>query len=315
MIRLAAAAALLLLALGAPIGAHAQEGDPLLSGTLKTIQDRGTILVGFREGAVPFSFLNGGGQPVGFSVDICRGIAQDVASRLNRDYVEPDAPAWRTGIRPVFVPVAADARLPKIVSGEIDLECGSTTATAERQKTVGFSPVFFLAGTKLMVPVASGGGQTTASYRDLAGRKIAVSSGTTTSTVLERLAGSTSPAIELVKTGGIDAAFDLLAAGKADAFASDDVLLYGFAASKPDGRRFRIVGDYLSFEPYAIILRRDDPGFADLVRQSFGRMARENILNASYKRWFGDRLPNGETLALPQSPQLTEIYRALGQPD
>jgi len=125
--------------------------DALLTGTLKTINDRGTILIGVREASIPFSFLNKGRQPIGFSVDLCHGIATDVAAALNVDLLEPDAPAWQKGVRIIYVPVASDQRLQKVISGAVDLECGSTTATEARAKTVAFSPVFFLAGTKLMV--------------------------------------------------------------------------------------------------------------------------------------------------------------------
>ena len=118
-----------------------------------------------------------------------------------------------------------------------------------------------------------------------------------------------------MEANGLDAAYGMLAAGTVDAFASDDILLYGFIATRPDGGRFGIVGDYLSYEPYAITLRKDDPAFAELVRYSFGRMASEGTLNRLYKRWFLDRLPNGETLNLPMSPHLAEMYGALGQTD
>ena len=86
-------------------------------------------------------------------------------------------------------------------------------------------------------------------------------------------------------------------------------------ATRPDGKRFGIIGDYLSYEPYAIGLRRDDPAFADLVRDSFARMASEGTLNRLYAEWLVDKLPNGETLNVPMSPALAEMYRALGQPD
>jgi ABC-type amino acid transport substrate-binding protein len=291
-------------------GARAEEGEPL-TGTLKTINDRGTILIGYRDSALPFSFLNKAGQPIGFSLDLCHGIAEDVARTLNRDLLEPDAPAWQKGVRIVFVPVAAAERLPKVISGAIDLECGSTTANAERAKTVAFSPVFFLAGTKLMVPLDA----KVSSYRDLAGHTIVVGTGTTNAEAMRRLAGRVSPPLTVAEASGLDAAYAMLEAGKADAFASDDILLYGFIATRPDGRRFAIVGDYLSFEPYAITLRRDDAAFADLVRSSFGRMAGEGTLSRLYTRWLVDRLPTGETLNLPMSPQLAEMYRALGQPD
>jgi glutamate/aspartate transport system substrate-binding protein len=294
-------------------GAVAQDGD-VLTGTLKTIEDRGTILLGYRDNALPFAFVNKAGQPVGFSLDLCHGIAEDVARSLNRDLLEPGAPAWQSGVRVVYVLVAAAERLPKIVSGALDLECGSTTANADRARTVAFSPVFFLAGTKLLVPLTNPDA-VVSSYRDLAGRTVVVSAGTTNADVMRRLADRVSPPIVVNEQPGLDAAFATLVAGKADAFASDDILLSGFVATRPEGRRFRIVGDYLSYEPYAIAFRRDDAAFANLVRSSFERMAREGTLSRLYTRWLIDRLPSGESLNLPMSPHLAEIYRALGQPD
>jgi ABC-type amino acid transport substrate-binding protein len=293
-------------------GARAEEG--VLSGTLKTVGDRGTILVGYRESAPPFSFLNPGKQPVGFSLDLCHGIAEDVARALHRDLVEAEAPAWQSGVRIVYVPVAADERLPKLISGAIDLECGSTTANAERAKSVAFSPVFFLAGTKLLVKLVDGR-PGISSYRALAGRSVVVGSGTTNAAAVKRLAPSVSPPIAVTEVASLDAAYDMLAAGKVDAFASDDILLAGFVATRPDGKGFGIVGDYLSYEPYAIGLRRDDADFAELVRESFARMAAEGTLTRLYSRWLMDRLPNGERLNVPISPALAEIYRAMGQPD
>jgi glutamate/aspartate transport system substrate-binding protein len=314
MRRMAAAAALVLAAALVCNGVRAEEGE-LQTGTLKTIRDRGTILIGYRDSALPFSFLNRAGQPVGFSLDLCHGIAEDVARTLNRDLLEPDAPAWQTGVRIVYVPVTADARLPKVISGALDLECGSTTANAERARTVAFSPVFFLAGTKLMVPLADTGGIKVQSYRDLAGRTVVVGAGTTNAEVMRSLSGSVSPPIAVMEANGLDTAYGMLAAGTVDAFASDDILLYGYIATRPDGGHFGIVGDYLSFEPYAITLRKDDPAFGEIVRYSFGRMASEGTLNRLYARWFLDRLPNGESLNLPMSPHLAEMYGALGQAD
>jgi glutamate/aspartate transport system substrate-binding protein len=153
------------------------------------------------------------------------------------------------------------------------------------------------------------------SYRDLAGRTVAVSAGTTNASVMQHVAGKVTPAIEVTEVPSLNAAYDLLVVGKAAAFASDDILLAGFIATRPDGQRFGIVGDYLSFEPYAIAFRRDDPQFKELVKQSFARMASEGTLGRLYNRWLVDRLPTGETLNVPMSPYLSEMYRALGQPD
>lgn len=295
------------LAVGLAGAARAEDGAPL-TGTLKAVADRGTLLLGVRTDAPPFSFRNPGGQAVGFSVDICRGIAADVAAALNRDLVEADAPAWQTGVRIVYVPVAADARVPMVASGAVDLECGSTTATEARARLVAFSPVFFLAGTKLLAPA----GSAVASPGDLAGKTVVVGAGTTNAEVMRRLAAQGGPAFTVAEEPTLDAAYARLAAGRADAFASDDILLAGLVATRPDGGRFRIVGDFLSFEPYAVMLRRDDPAFSDLVRGSFGRMARDGVLTASYGRWLTGRLPNGESLNLPMSAYLAQMYSALG---
>ncbi len=305
------ALASLLCALLGACPALAEDG-PLLTGTLAKIHDRGTILVGRRENTVPFSFANRAGQPVGFSIDLCHGIAADVAAALQRDLVEADAPNWQSGIRIVYVPVAADARLPLMTSGAIDLECGSTTANEERARTVAFSPVFFLAGTKLLVPA----GSAVSSYHDLAGKTVAVGAGTTNLPVIQRLAATTQPAFKVAEFPSVDAGFAALASGQADALASDDILLAGEVLAHSTAETFTIVGDYLSFEPYAIMLRRDDPDFAAVVRQSFARMAELGTLRTLYNRWFTEKLPGGgPSLNLPMSAHLAEMYRALGQPD
>jgi ABC-type amino acid transport substrate-binding protein len=301
--------AVLLLA-GAPVRAQEQR-EAVLTGTLKTINDRGTILIGVRDASLPFSFLNQARQAVGLSVDLCHGIATDVAATLNVDLLEPDAPAWQKGVRVIYVPVASDERLAKVISGAVDLECGSTTATETRAKSVAFSPVFFLAGTKLLVREDSH----IASYRDLGGKTVVASAGTTNGEVMRRLAARGSPVFEVIDAPDLPAAFDTLAAGRAAAFASDDILLSGMIATRPDGKQYSVVGDYLSFEPYAIMYRRDDADFADLVKRSFARMAAEGTLHALYNRWLTKRLPNGENLNLPISPQLAEMYRVLGEPD
>lgn len=301
-------AAAIMAALLAAAPARAQDG--LLSGTLKTVKDRGTLLLGVRDSAVPFAFANPGGQSVGFSVDLCLGIAADVARLLNMDILPDDAPIWQRGLRIRYIKVVPDARIRMVTSGEIDLECGSTTATEERARSVAFSPVFFLAGTKLMVAADSG----IASVRDLAGKTVVASAGTTNAEVMLGLSRRT-PAFTLTQAPDLPAAYGMLAANRAAAFASDDILLAGMLATRPDGARFRVVGDYLSYEPYALIIRKDDGAMAGLVANSFQRMAREGYLKAAYNRWFTGKLPNGQNLNLPMSTHLAEMYRALGEPD
>src|SRR5262249_46325933 len=146
-----------------------------------------------------------------------------------------------------------------------------------------------------------------ASWRDLGGKTVAASAGTTNFDVMKRLAARAAPAFEVIGAPDLPAAYDMLAAGKAAAFASDDILLSGMIATRSDGKQFRLVGEYLSFEPYAIAFRRDDPDFADLVKRSFERMAADGKLHALYNRWLTKQLPTGENLNLPISPQLAEM--------
>lgn len=291
--------------------AAAQTGPERLTGTLLAIESRGTIRIGVRDGSVPFSYRDRDGRPIGFSVDLCREIARDVAARLHRTLLEPQAPPAPGGLRITFVTVPSDQRVRMVAEGAIDLECGSTTATAQRAQEVAFSPVFFIAGTRLAVPADS----PITDWRALAGQVVAVSAGTTNETVMRRLAPRATPPFTIRSERSVRAALDAVVAGEAQAAASDDILLAGLIATQRGTTRLRIVGEYLSYEPYAIMLPRDDPAFIDVVRASFVRQAGSGMLRTAYERWFTAELPGGGNLALPMGPELTEIFRALGQPD
>ena len=283
--------------------AFAQDArDPLgaLTGTLKTIKDSGTIKLGYRESSLPFSYLNKVKQPIGYSIDLCREVVEDVATELGG--IE---------LKIAFVPVTPGNRLEKVKSGEVDLECGSTTSSVQRQKDVAFSPTFFVAGTKLMVPKASD----VKSYRDLAGKTVVVTAGTTNEAALRTLSDKQKLGIKIVTSPDHAQSVAMLASGGADAFATDDVLLYGFIATDPKAKDMKVVGELLSYDPYGLGLRRDDPAFATLVERTFQRMASERRLAELYNKWFLRRLPTGETLNLPISPQLEELFRVIGQPD
>jgi glutamate/aspartate transport system substrate-binding protein len=271
-----------------------------LAGTLKKIHDTGTITLGYRESSLPFSYLNKRQQPIGYSIDLCREIVEEASTELDG-----------MDIKIALAPVNAANRLDKVKSGAVDLECGSTTSNLQRQKEVAFSPVFFVAGTKLMVPNASA----VQSYRDLAGKTVVVTSGTTNEAALRTLSDKQKLGINIITSPDHAQSVALLAAGKADAFATDDVLLYGFIATDPAARDMKVVGDYLSYDPYGLAYRRDDPGFAAVIERTFARMASERRLEELYNKWFMHRLPTGETLNLPMSPQLAEIFQVLGAPE
>jgi glutamate/aspartate transport system substrate-binding protein len=292
--------AALVLVLAAPANAQEAANVGALSGTLKKVKDTGTITLGYRESSLPFSYLNRRQQPIGYSIDLCREIVEDVSTEL-------DGMELKIG----FAPVTPANRLQKVASGEIDLECGSTTGNVQRRKEVAFSPIFFVAGTKLMVPRSS----SVRSYRDLAGKTAIVTAGTTNEAALRTLSDKQKLGITIVTAPDHAQSLATLVSGKADAFATDDVLLYGFIATAKDARDMKIVGEYLSYDPYGLVYRRDDPAFAAVVERTFTRMASERRLAELYNKWFLRRLPTGETLNLPMSPQLEEVFRMLGQPE
>jgi len=271
-----------------------------LSGTLKKIKDTGTITLGYRESSLPFSYLNKRGQPIGYSLDLCREIVEEASTELDG-----------MDIKVALSPVTSADRLVRVRAGEIDLECGSTTSNLQRQKDVAFSPIFFVAGTKLMVSKAS----KVTSYRDLAGKTVVVTAGTTNEAALRTVSNKQKLGINVVTERDHAESFAVLEAGKADAFATDDVLLYGIIATEPRAHDMKVVGEYLSYDPYGLVYRRDDPTFAAVVNSAFARMAADRRLTELYNRWFLRRLPTGETLNLPMSPQLEEIFRVLGTPD
>jgi len=297
--RIVFAAASILILTGS---ANAQEATNVgaLSGTLKKVKDTGTITLGYRESSLPFSYLNRRQQPIGYSIDLCREIVEDVSTEL--DGIE---------IKIAFAPVTPANRLQKVASGEIDLECGSTTGNVQRRKEVAFSPIFFVAGTKLMVPKSS----SVRSYRDLAGKTAVVTSGTTNEAALRTLSDKQKLGITIITASDHAQSLATLVSSKADAFATDDVLLYGFIATAKNASDMKVVGEYLSYDPYGLVYRRDDPAFAAVVERTFTRMASERRLAELYNKWFLRRLPTGETLNLPISPQLDEVFRMLGQPE
>lgn len=284
-----------------PLAAGAQEPEVApLSGTLKKIKSTGTITLGYRESSLPFSYLNRRQQPIGYSVDLCREVVEEAAVEL--DGME---------IKTALLPVTPGDRLEKVKSGEIDLECGSTTNNVQRQKEVAFSPIFFVAGTKLMVPKSSA----IRSYRDLAGKTAVVTAGTTNEAALRTLSDKQKLDIRIITARDHTQSLQMLVDGQAAAFATDDVLLYGFIATNNAASNMMVVGEYLSYDPYGLVFRREDPAFAAVVERAFTRMASERRLVELYNKWFLRRLPTGETLNLPMSPQLEEIFRILGQPE
>ena len=295
MLRFLLTAALVALLFAAP-----DAGGQELTGTLKKIKESKTVTLGYRASSIPFSYLNKARQPIGYSMDLCNAVIDEVSKEFEGVEIAVD-----------YKLVRAETRIPAVRSGEIDLECGSTTANFERKKEVAFSPIFFVAGTKLLVARSSG----ISYYRDLRDKTVVVTAGTTNEAAVRAISEKQQLGIKFLVGKDHADSFAMLQDGKADAFATDDVLLYGLIATTRSGDRYHVVGEYLSYDPYGLMYRKDDPDFGAVVDRTFSRLAQSRELVQLYNKWFQQRLPSGETLDLPMSPQLEEIFRVQGVSD
>lgn len=296
-----AAATLALALAAAPASAQDDRFAPaeVLSGTLKRVAHSGTIRLGYRIDAAPFSFVSKAGEVHGYSIDLCRAIAAAIGDEIGR-----------TSPRVEFSQVTAADRLDRVAAGEVDLECGSTTNTTARRQRVAFSPLIFITGTRLAVRRDAG----IRGLADLGRRSVAVVRGTTNEEALRDIVARRGLRVGIVATDDLIQAFDLLASGRVDAVAGDDVLLVGHLVRSGARARHAVVGALLTFERYGIAYARDDPQLAAVVQRAMRDLARAGELRAIYNKWFVRTLPNGERLGVPIGPELTRSFEMLGMP-
>jgi glutamate/aspartate transport system substrate-binding protein len=294
--RLSGTAALLLLAAVPAASAFAQEVG--LDPTLAAIKSRHTVRLGYREASPPFSFLDQAGRPIGYSLELCEAVVEEIGSAV-------DEPALRIE----YAKVTSDDRIAAVLDRKIDLECGSTTANAERAKRVAFSPLMFVAGTKLMVPKTA----SVAGITDLRGKTIVVTKGTTNEQAIHAADKKFALGLKIVAAGDHEQSYQMLADGKADAFATDDILLYGLIARHKAQDRMKVIGDYLSYDPYGIMFAKGEPQLSSAVERAFRRLATNHDLMPLYRKWFMARLPTGEKLGVDLSPQLEESFKVLDE--
>jgi glutamate/aspartate transport system substrate-binding protein len=276
--------------------ALAQGGGEGLSPTLTDIKNRQVVHLGYRESSPPFSFLDQSNRPIGYSLELCEAIVDEIG-------VEVDAP----DLKIEYVKVTSDDRIQAVLQNKIDLECGSTTANAERAKQVAFSPLMFVAGTKLMVPKASAISGPT----DLKGKTVVVTKGTTNEQAMHNVDKKFSLGLTIVTSPDHEQSYQMLVDGKADAFATDDILLYGLIARHKSQDKFRVTSDYLSYDPYGIMFRKGDPQLTAVVERAFRKLASNHDLVPLYNKWFLGRLPTGERLNVAMSPQLEDAFKAM----
>jgi glutamate/aspartate transport system substrate-binding protein len=286
----------LLLALGGfatTVSAQTGEG---LSPTLARIKNAHVVHLGYRESSPPFSFLDQANRPIGYSLELCEAVVDEIATEVD----DPN-------LKIEYVKVTSDDRIQAVLQGKIDLECGSTTANAERAKQVAFSPLMFVAGTKLMVPKAS----SVRAVNDLKGKTVVVTKGTTNEQAMHNADKKFSLGLKIITADDHEQSYQTLVDGKADAFATDDILLYGLIARHKSQDRFRVTGDYLSYDPYGIMFRKGEPQLSAVVERAFRKLGSNHDLIPLYEKWFVRRLPTGERLNVAISPQLEEAFQAL----
>jgi len=251
-----------------PTPAPAQD----LGTTLKKIKDSGTITVGYREQSLPFSFRGDDGKPTGYSIDLCQRIVTGVQQQLKLPKLDVK-----------WVAVTVDTRIPAVVNGTIDLECGSTTTSLSRQEQVDFSHMTFVDGGSLLVKL----GSNLATLQDLGGKKIGVIRGTTTEGAIRAVLQKAQVTAEIVAVTDHRGGLAALESGSIDAYASDRVILIGLAATAKDPAQFAVAEQYLSYEPYGFMMRRGDAPFRLAVNRVLSSLYRSGEIVQIYSHWFG----------------------------
>lgn len=263
--------------------------------TVDRIQRSGKIVITHRDVSIPFSYLNAEKKPIGYSVDVCLRLADAIRRNLKR----PDL-----GVE--FVPATSSSRIPAIVEGKADLECGSTTNNAERRKQVSFTIPYFVAGARMVVKANSG----IRNWADIRGKTIVTTKGTTNARSIQDRNDVRSLNITLVEADDHGESFRMVETGKADAFAMDDVLLFGLRAHAAKPADFTVVGDLLTVEPYAVMLSKDDAELKKIVDIEMADMIHSGDLERLYKRWFQSPIPpKGANLEMPMGYLLRASLR------
>lgn len=284
---------LMALALSAGFMGHVSAAE--LTGTLKKISDSGIITVGHREASIPFSYLDDASKPVGYSMELCLRVVDAVKKTLGKP-----------GLVTKLVPVTSQTRIPLMTNGTIDLECGSTTNSKERQKQVAFGVSTFVTTVRMVTKADAG----IKSLADLNGKPVVTTTGTTSDRYIKQTEQGQS--LDVKNLYGKDHAesFLMMETGRAVAFVMDDVLLAGLIASAKNPKDFAIVGPALSVEPYGIMLRKDDPTFKAVVDKTLTGLMKSSEINAIYDKWFMKPIPpKGVNLNLPMSDKLKEAIK------
>jgi ABC-type amino acid transport substrate-binding protein len=280
------------LAFAAFVPAQAQQ-----PATLDKIKSSGAITVAYRESSIPFSYLGGDAQPTGFGWEICQRIVAEAKKATGRNDLKVNTQS-----------VTSQNRIPLLVNGTIDIECGSTTNNSDRARQVAFATNYFYTGTRFLVKADS----PVKALADLRGKKVVSTTGTTNYQVLRKLNSEQGLGFDLLAAKDHAESALMVQSGRAEAFGMDDILLYGLKASAANPAELAVVGDPIQVEPYAIMLRKDDPGFKKLVDDTLASMMKNGEFETLYKKWFQSPIPpKGINLSAPMSKELRDNMKAL----
>jgi ABC-type amino acid transport substrate-binding protein len=240
--------------------------------TLDSIRKQGVIRLGYIDGAVPFSYAGANGEPAGYSVDLCRVVADGIAEQLKM-------PKLRTR----WVKLTVQNRIDAVRRRQVDVECSTATWTLGRQKLVDFSLITFVDGGSILTKVDNPARR----IDDFGGKRIAVIGGTTTETALREALKRSLVAAELVAIKTRDEGLELLRQGQVDGLASDRTTLIGVVVARAGGDAFKLLEEDFSIEPYALLLPRGDAEFRLAVNRSLARLYRSGEIRRVYDRWLG----------------------------
>nr|WP_246294655.1 amino acid ABC transporter substrate-binding protein [Schlegelella koreensis] len=265
--------------------------------TLDKVKQSGAMTLAYRESSIPFSYLDDKAQPVGFAHEICMKIVDQVKRATGRNDLKVNLQA-----------VTSQNRIPLLQNGTIDIECGSTTNNSERGKQVAFATNYFYTGTRFLVKT----GTQVKSIADLAGKQVVSTTGTTNYRILRTLNEERKLNMDLLSAKDHAEAALMVQTGRAVAFGMDDILLYGLRAAAQNPAELAVVGEAIQVEPYAIMLRRDDPAFKKLVDDTLAGLMKSGEFEALYKKWFQSPIPpKGINLQVPMSKELMDNMKAL----
>jgi glutamate/aspartate transport system substrate-binding protein len=263
------------------------------TGTLQKIAETGVITIGYNEESAPFSFKDTAGGAAGYSVDLCRRIAAATKEKLGLDKLE---------VR--YVPVTLHTRFDAVESGEIDIECGSSTVTLSRQERVDFTLLTFVTGGSLV----SKADQAILSTEDLSGKKVAVISDTTTEKALAGYLNDNLIDSDVVLVETDEEGMSMLDEGKVQAFASDQVVLIGLIVRTDNPADYALAQDLFSFEPYGFMVRRGDPDFRLVANRTLAQIYRTGQYQKLFNKWFG-------SVGVRPSPVLAAMYKLQALPE